>query len=153
MTCAVTHPLMKIATIDSVTGHYFKINGRGQMLDLNYQSGTEISSILGLRARVDVTYLRGTPHNGAVYHGVINIQCQSAPPSRTEILETLAASQGVMIVHGDVDTLSRPRGTEVLVIEEGLAVSATTIQVTVLSFTPEINFPQNEAAIRYLARG
>jgi hypothetical protein len=121
------------------------------MLEMDYASGLEITMLLGIPARTDVVYLRGTSHNGYAYHSIIHPECAN-PPSRPEILRTLASSPELLIVHENIDTLSYPRGTKTLVIEEGVEVSGTTIRIAALSFTPEINFPQNEAAIRLLSK-
>lgn len=148
--CAVIEPIMDIASIKSAWVNHYKVNDRDRMLDMNYASGVEVERLLGIETRVDVVYLRGTSHRGYAYHGVIHLECPN-PPNRAEVLDALERGTGLALVSQDIDVVSCTRVVETLVIKEGVDVHGGEIRITVLSFTPEINFPQNESAIRLLA--
>ncbi|MEK9157100.1 MAG: hypothetical protein AAB448_03145 [Patescibacteria group bacterium] len=150
-TCVVTSPLMNALSIQKIWCSHFKVNNHDRMVDFDYVSGREITALLGIEAIVDVTYLRGISHNGYVYHGFIHVHC-AKPPSRNVALEILSQNPDVIVVGKNIDTRSFPRTTKTLVMKDGIRVSGNVLQIPVLSFTPEINFPQNEIAIRLLTK-
>lgn len=149
-TCSVARPLMGIVGVKNIWACHFKVNNRDRMLTMDYASGLEITRLLGVPARVDVVYLRGVSHNGYAYHGTVHLECLT-PPSRSEIIDVLARSPEIVMAHQNIDTFSYPRGTKTLVVEESVEVSGKIIRLAILAFTPEINFPQNEAAIHFLS--
>lgn len=149
-TCNVLLALQSVMQVNRVYGTHCKVSNQGQMVDPNYCSGSEITMLLGVRAHIDVTYLRGMAYGNYAYHGTLHIECAAAP-SRQGILAALSESRLTRLVHDDIDTLSLQRGVETLVIEESIVVSKTFVRLALLSFTPEINFPHNQRAIRLLA--
>jgi hypothetical protein len=150
-TCAAARPIMSITRVRDIWACHFKINMRDAMLTMDYISGKEIAILLGIPARVDVVYLRGSSYNGYAYHGFVHLECESAP-LRDDVLRALGQSRNLELVRQGIDTRTHHRTARTLAIEESVEVKGSVVRLAVLSFTPEINFPQNEAAIRLLAQ-
>jgi hypothetical protein len=136
--------------IQSIYTFHAKVNNKDRMLDMGYESGEEISALTGIPARVDVVYMRGIPHDNYVYHGNLHLRCEtSVKPS---VVSDVLANSAVKACSQEIDSLTCGRTDSTYVVEEGVSVDGNLLRLNILSFTPEINFPHNLAAIKLLAR-
>ena len=145
------HPLLDIRSVYTL---HAKINNKDKMLGLGDKSAADITTLAEIPAVVDVWYLREKPKQGRtqyVYHGNLHFQCGGAIPSADRIRKALMASR-VPLCTQELDSLISPRLTQTHVVAESISVQGNSVRMNVISWTPEVNFPQNLAAIKLLAK-
>ncbi|EKD94599.1 MAG: hypothetical protein ACD_26C00022G0003 [uncultured bacterium] len=139
----------KLGNINRIHAYHFKVNNRDNMLTMDYKSGDEIKNLTGVETRIDVVYLRGKSHNGYAYHGSLQIEMENEV-EKQNLITSLLESSHVVVKSQNIDTLTHERDPKTYIISESITINKNIINLMVLTFTPEINFPQNENAIRLL---
>lgn len=133
-----------------IVGYHFKTSNDSKMMTMNYKSGKEISLLTGIKSTMNRIYLRGRPHMGQyVYAGNIEIKFDSEC-NTSKIVGCLSSGDDLRVINDDSDTLSMSRTTDTLIIKESINYKDKTLRLAFLSMPPEIDFPANIAAIRYL---
>lgn len=140
----------EIAIPVHVTGYHGKVTNTARMLTMNYgSSNKQIEQLLGVNARMNVIYLRGEPYNGIfAYHGnmLINLDRSVTPK---QIISILKNAPLIKVKSQEIDHLTSPsKTTDTLVIKESVYVRQNLLQLATISYTPDVNFPINLAAIR-----
>ena len=143
------HPLLDIRSVYTL---HAKINNKDKMLGLGDKSSADITALAGIPATVDVWYLRETPKQGCtqyVYHGNLHFQCGNVASTADQILEFLTEAS-VPICSQGIDSLTSSRSEHTHVVAESISVQGNDVRLNVISWTPEVNFPHNLAAIKLL---
>jgi hypothetical protein len=137
--------------IKKASVHHCKVNNSDRMLSMDYESGQEVTMLNGVPTRADVVYLRGNAPAGYVYHGYIHMQlADNTLCTQEQALAAFSESEQLLVVSENLDSRTCQRTDKTLVIREGLVLEGNRMTMSVLSFTPEVNFPQIFAALQIL---
>lgn len=148
----VVKVVRKYAECKYVTGLHCKVSNTAIMLTMNYlDSNLQIKELLGTEARMNVIYLRGEPYNNNfAYHGMLDLELDKKISLDQLFLEFADTSNLTAVENQNIDNIAYPKTDLTLVIKESVYMRGNRLSLSTMSFTPDINFPINLEAIKFL---
>lgn len=142
----------KLPTPTKVIGYHNKTSNDSRMITINYVSGKEVQKLTNIKTTMNRIYLRGVPYNHEyVYAGNIDIRL-AHKPNITKAMNALAAGQDISMVDQNIDTTDFSRTSNTLIIKESILADHNILHIAFLSLPPEIDFPANLSAIKYMSK-
>ena len=150
----VTKAIQKIAQVRYITGYHSKVTNTARMLTMNYRdSNYQIQTLLGIECRMNVIYIRGEPYNGIfAYHGCLDLELDRTV-KKDDVIATLSNKNEFLKVESqEIDNLTYPRTDLTVIIKESIHIKNRILRLSTMSFTPDVNFPINLAAIHHISK-
>ena len=150
----VVKTLSELTKVNYISGIHCKVTNTARMLTMNYQdSNDQLKALLGVKSNMNVIYLRGEPYNGIfAYHGWIEVETEKKLYVSDIIDVVSGSSENLKLESQDIDNIFYPRTTDTIIIKDSINVKGKIVRLSTMSFTPDVNFPINLAAIKYLSR-